>query len=427
MKNIIHILFISFVFYIISCSVALADEKLPDISKMSAEEINKLPNNVISRLPAKDLLNFSKGKNSGLVIPYIFANLLGQLGYLPPPTETQIREAVKRFQRDIDQQETGELTIGQFEELELRSTRFTDTPVYLPAFGDELKVYGYPDLVRTEGTWKIEGERIFNPINYSEISCIQSQGTCEVFQAYIDIPTLKDRGVLGQVEDSYALRITKDTFKVMSWTDSEVISQTGSECRSTIMTINIKNNEVFQITRNKGNVCDFGIAKLPKLDKPRISKLIPGYNFSYEFWRNRKKETRKYLSSEYLKFMKEKFKHQDEAKEKTESADAYLKSSESISTTPKSKYVKLVQEKIYKNWSEPLAEEHNQETIVSFIIFPGGNIDKPFIKKSSGVEALDTLAVKAVLDSAPFPEFPKELNMPNLHINIYFKYIPKDK
>jgi TonB family protein len=89
-------------------------------------------------------------------------------------------------------------------------------------------------------------------------------------------------------------------------------------------------------------------------------------------------------------------------------------------------YVGLVQERIYKNWREPLAEEHSQETVVSFFIFPHGNVDKPFVKKSSGVEALDTLAVRAVLDSVPFPEFPQELKMSNLHINIYFKYVPKD-
>ncbi len=90
-------------------------------------------------------------------------------------------------------------------------------------------------------------------------------------------------------------------------------------------------------------------------------------------------------------------------------------------------YVGMIQEKIYKNWREPLAEEYNQETVVSFYIFPRGNVDKPFVKKSSGVEALDTLAVRAVLDSVPFAKFPQELKMSNLHINIYFKYVPKDK
>ena len=92
----------------------------------------------------------------------------------------------------------------------------------------------------------------------------------------------------------------------------------------------------------------------------------------------------------------------------------------------KSLYAGLVQEKIYKNWRDPLAERHSKEAIISFHIFPKGNIDKPFIKQSSGVEVLDTLAVAAVHDSVPFPPFPKDLKMPNLFLNIYFKYVPKN-
>ncbi len=90
-------------------------------------------------------------------------------------------------------------------------------------------------------------------------------------------------------------------------------------------------------------------------------------------------------------------------------------------------YAGMVQERIYKNWRDPLAERHSKEAIISFHIFPKGNIDKPFIKQSSGVEALDTLAVRAVLDSVPFPHFPKELKMSNLFLSIYFKYVPKDE
>jgi TonB family protein len=92
----------------------------------------------------------------------------------------------------------------------------------------------------------------------------------------------------------------------------------------------------------------------------------------------------------------------------------------------KSLYAGLVQEKIYKNWRDPLAERHSKEAIISFHIFPKGNIDKPFIKQSSGVEVLDTLAVAAVHDSVPFPPFPKDLKMPNLFLSIYFKYVPKN-
>ena len=426
MKKLVLALLVALLVAIMNYSFALADDKLPDISRMSKEEINKLPKDVYNRLPAKEFLTRASGEKLARGIPYFMFDAMSKLSYFPLPSEKQVSEAIKKFQRDIGQPETGELTMGQFEELQLRSTRFTDTPVYLPTFGDDLKVYGYLDSVTTEGTWIIEGEKIFNPINHSKVNCNKSQGTCEVFQAYADIPKLGGRGLFGQIEDSYTLQLTKDTFKVMSWTDSEVISQAGSKCRSTIMTINIKNNEVFQITRNKGNDCDVGIAKFPKLEKPRISKLIPGYKFSYEFWSNRKKEARKYLSSDYLKLANEAFKSSDATKGK-ESAINNTKEMDKPLADIQSKYIGLVQEKIYKNWREPLAEEHNHETVVSFYIFPRGNIDKPFVKKSSGVDVLDNLAVKAVQDSAPFPEFPEELKMPNLNVNIYFKYVPKDK
>lgn len=100
---------------------------------------------------------------------------------------------------------------------------------------------------------------------------------------------------------------------------------------------------------------------------------------------------------------------------------------ETLGADAQALYAGLIQEIIYKNWRDPLAERHSKEAIISFHIFPKGNIDKPFIKQSSGVEALDTLAVRAVLDSVPFPHFPKELKMYNLFLSIYFKYVPKDE
>jgi len=97
------------------------------------------------------------------------------------------------------------------------------------------------------------------------------------------------------------------------------------------------------------------------------------------------------------------------------------------SAEAQSLYAGLVREIIYKNWRDPLAEQHSKEAIISFRIFSKGNIDKPFVKRSSGVEVLDTLAVRAVLDSVPFPKFPKELKKSNLLLSIHFKYVPKDQ
>ncbi|MBI4389976.1 MAG: TonB C-terminal domain-containing protein [Nitrospinae bacterium] len=85
-------------------------------------------------------------------------------------------------------------------------------------------------------------------------------------------------------------------------------------------------------------------------------------------------------------------------------------------------YVGTIREKVLSNWKSPLGAEHN-EVVVSFFIFPQGNIGKPFADNSSGEDQLDTLAIRAILDSEPFPKFPAELKEPNLHITIRFKYV----
>ena len=89
-------------------------------------------------------------------------------------------------------------------------------------------------------------------------------------------------------------------------------------------------------------------------------------------------------------------------------------------------YVSKIREKVYKNWLEPITEEHNKEVLISFYLFPKGNIDKPILKRSSGVKQLDSLAIQAILDSDPFPPFPQEVKFSNLSITIKFKYIPEE-
>ena len=68
---------------------------------------------------------------------------------------------------------------------------------------------------------------------------------------------------------------------------------------------------------------------------------------------------------------------------------------------------------------------HNKEVVFSFYIYPKGNIDRPDLKKSSRVELLDNLALRAILESEPFPAFPREIESSNLNISIHFKYIPE--
>jgi len=90
-----------------------------------------------------------------------------------------------------------------------------------------------------------------------------------------------------------------------------------------------------------------------------------------------------------------------------------------------SQYIGMIHEKVYKNWREPLGGKYSKEVIASFYIYRKGNIDRPSLKQSSGVEMLDSLAIRAIMESEPFPEFPEGLNNSNLNVTINFKYIPE--
>ena len=90
-----------------------------------------------------------------------------------------------------------------------------------------------------------------------------------------------------------------------------------------------------------------------------------------------------------------------------------------------STYVGKVYKRVYSNWKTPLGSKV-KKVIVAFTVFRKGNIDQPVIRESAGDENLDSIAVRAVSDSVPFPPLPEELRRPNLRINIVFKYVPEE-
>lgn len=86
-------------------------------------------------------------------------------------------------------------------------------------------------------------------------------------------------------------------------------------------------------------------------------------------------------------------------------------------------YKGMIIKKVMENWHAPLGQDHNKKVLISFNIFPQGNIDRPDLIESSRVELLDSLALRAIRESEPFPKFPESLKSSNLYISIHFKYI----
>jgi len=104
--------------------------------------------------------------------------------------------------------------------------------------------------------------------------------------------------------------------------------------------------------------------------------------------------------------------------------DSAAPANDRIAADVLSLYVGIIQKMVFAHWKSPLGAEYNDIVEVSFYLYPKGNIDKPAFIKRSGEEQLNTLAVRAIYDSEPFPKFPPDLKASNLHIKIKFKYRP---
>ena len=100
--------------------------------------------------------------------------------------------------------------------------------------------------------------------------------------------------------------------------------------------------------------------------------------------------------------------------------------SESEASSILSLYVGEIYKRVYSHWKTPLGSKF-KDVVVSFVIFSKGNIDNPAVRESTGDKNLDSIAVRAILDSVPFPTLPEELHRPNLPVSIVFRYVPEKK
>jgi len=276
-------------------------DDLPDISRMSIEEIEKLPSEILPELPASVVfakIAEEKQFPSNFFDTAIVINLSKLLFF--QPSEEQKLQAIKDFQTSIGDKADGVLTISQFEELGRRATRSTDTPIYPSTFGEDISVYIDTNFAKAEGTWIIEGEPIAYPINHSKISCQKYAGICEVVQIDVAIPDIDDK------DHSYSFQLSTQNYDVISWTTDEVVSQSVGECRKVLLTMNTGSSEVFEITRNVGKEgCDIGgLLTLPQLETPRIAKLVGGFNQAQKFWQEREMEISKFYGSNLVEKLK---------------------------------------------------------------------------------------------------------------------------
>ena len=272
-----------------------------DIKEMTPEEINELPEEVLNKLDAKEIMKKFDIKENEFNTLISFA--LYRLLYFFEKYENEIlEEKIKQFQKKINEEQTGRLTMGQWEKLATLTNNFNETEIMpLAGFGEELNlIRPISNFFQTEGTFYLIDDKIAYPVNKTQITCRKNYNNCEVIMAFVMLPYEND------INNVFYLDLQIDNYEIIKWDNEDIIAETSSECRSTQLNINFNSNEVFEITRNnKTDECkntmlnqlleSQGEESMPDLDKPRIAKLVPSNDLINKFWKERKKRSQDVL------------------------------------------------------------------------------------------------------------------------------------
>jgi len=106
-------------------------------------------------------------------------------------------------------------------------------------------------------------------------------------------------------DSSYTLMLSTNEYSVISWSKNEIVSTSNGECRITMLTLNSKANEVYEITRNNDSEgCKSFLAELPKLEHPRVARLVEGFETTYAYWRERNDKSSNYMNSVFAETVK---------------------------------------------------------------------------------------------------------------------------
>lgn len=204
--------------------------------------------------------------------------------------------AIKALQKDLGEQQTGKLTVWQIDRLNYMSSRQNMTRVdfFTFAFGGHL----VGDFARVEGTLEILGEKIAYPINNVRIECTQALGTCSYRQIALMLP---DQNSWAQ---SYSvLEVANETYVVTRWQDNQIdaVPLTTAGCRTNTLSLNFAANEFYEISKNlSGEDCTSSLGvTLPKLEAPRISRIVDGQEILNTEFRRIQDESYGFLSSDF--------------------------------------------------------------------------------------------------------------------------------
>lgn len=96
-----------------------------------------------------------------------------------------------------------------------------------------------------------------------------------------------------------------------------------------------------------------------------------------------------------------------------------------LSNFPYQYYLQIIRDRISSNWFTALVDpgvEGTLQTAVYFRIFRNGTISNVEVRESSNVRAFDSSAVRAIMNSSPFPPLPADYDEQYLGIILIFEH-----
>lgn len=204
--------------------------------------------------------------------------------------------AKRRFQSDLGEKPTGNLTVGQLAKLSYRAERTQLTTVaFFPfKFGGEIS----NDTAYVKGTLKLIDEKIAYPVNHVEVTCNKIEGICNYRQTVLALPDETSWSQSYSVMES-----VNDTYKITRWDGSRIDASpiTEGTCRVNELRLNFAAKEFYEFATNapEGN-CEMLVGgSMPKLEKPRIAQIVDGDPLIRELFQKTRQETYQFMSSEF--------------------------------------------------------------------------------------------------------------------------------
>lgn len=214
--------------------------------------------------------------------------------------------AKRAFQADLGEEPTGMLTVWQVHSLGYRASRLNMTTVsFFPfAFGGTMT----EDWAFIKGTVEMIDEKIAYPINHVDIECSRKEGTCEYRQIALILPDES-----SWMQSYYVDEIADDTYRITRWEGQliDAVPLNNGACRTNQLSLNFETKEFFEIARNNtAGDCEtmLGVT-LPRLEKPRVSRIVDGQEIINAEFNAISEETFTYYSSSFRKRIEEFISH----------------------------------------------------------------------------------------------------------------------